>query len=174
MKERIIQLLGNGVSPAIAASAIGCSESYISQLLSTEEVAARVSALRFDNLQAANGRDKKMDSLEDKLLDKLGETLPMMMRPAEILRAAAIVNGMKRRGAAAPETMHIQNQVINLQIPNHATVKFQLSATREIVEVDGRSLVTMPSTQLLVEAKNHAANRLPREVNSPAEDKQAA
>ena len=166
MKERIIALLGNGVSPAIAASAVGCTEGYISQLMSDEAVAARVSALRFDNLQAASDRDKKADFIEDELLDSLKRALPMMLRPAEIVRSLAVVNALKRRASSAPETMHIHNQVINLQLPQHTALRVTMSASREIVEVEGRALVTMPAAQLLKESKEHANSRhqLPGEV----------
>ena len=174
MKERLIELLGNGISPAIAASAVGCSESYVSQLLSDEAIAARISALRFENLQAASSRDKKMDSLEDKLLDKLETVVPMMMRPAEILKAVATVNAMKRRGSSAPEAMHVHNQVINLQLSPRVAIHFQLSSSKEIVEVAGRTLATMTSPQLLLEAKNHATNKLPRESDSRAENTETA
>lgn len=156
MKERIIALLGNGVSPAIAASAVGCTEGYISQLMSDEDVAARVSALRFDNLQAASDRDKKADRIEDSLLDSLQKVLPMMMRPAEIVRSLAVVNALKRRASSAPDTMHIHNQVINLMLPQHTALRVTMSASREIVEVEGRTLVTMPASQLLKESKEHA------------------
>lgn len=159
-KERLIELLGSGISPAIAASAVGCTESYVSQLLSDEQVAAQISALRFANLQAASSRDKKMDSLEDTLLDKLQTTIPLMMRPGEILKAVATVNAMKRRGSAAPESMHIHNQVINLQLAPKTSVHFQLSANKELVEVAGRTLTTMSSPQLLLEAKQHATDKL--------------
>lgn len=176
MKERIIALLGNGVSPAIAASAVGCTESYISQLISDESVAARVSALRFDNLQAASDRDKKADVIEDELLDKLKLTLPMMMRPAEIVRSLAVVNALKRRASSAPETMHIHNQVINLQLPQHTALRVSMSASREIVEVEGRTLVTMPASQLLKESKNHATlqHSLPGNTLAGAADIKAA
>jgi hypothetical protein len=176
MKERIIQLLGNGVSPAIAASAVGCSEGYISQLMSDEAVAARVSELRFSNLQAASDRDKKADTIEDALLGKLQEALPMMMRPAEIVRSLAVVNALKRRASSAPETMHIHNQVINLQLPQHTALRVQMSASKEIVEVEGRTLVTMPSTQLLLEAKQHAnlRNQVQGEALPGAADSKAA
>ena len=161
MKERIIALLGNGVSPAIAASAVGCTEGYISQLMSDEAVAERVSALRFDNLQAASDRDKKADFIEDALLDSLKKALPMMMRPAEIVRSLAVVNALKRRASSASDTMHIHNQVINLQLPQHTALRVTMSASREIVEVEGRTLVTMPASQLLKESKEYATLQHP-------------
>lgn len=175
MKQRLIALLGNNISPAIAASAVGCSESYVSQLLSDEAVAEEVNALRFTNLQAASTRDRKADSLEDSLLQKIEEVLPMMMRPAELLRAYSIVNAAKRRGASAPEQVHINNEVIHLHMPAHIAIQFQLSSAKEITEVAGRELITMPSSQLLIEAKNHASNKLSSTAtDSGAKIKQAA
>lgn len=164
MKDRILSLLGNGFSPAITASAVGCSESYVSQLLSDEQFSAAVSELRFNNLQAANARDTKIDAIEDELLKKLKEAIPLMMRPMEITKAAAVVNAMKRRGSSAPEQVHIHNQVIALQLPSFAKTQFQFSSTRELVEVAGRALITMPSAQLLQEAKQYATDKLPREA----------
>ena len=184
MRDRLIQLLGNGVSHAVAASAVGCSESYVTQLVSNPAVAEEIAALRFENLQAATVRDSKIDSLEDKLLVKFEEALPLMMRPAEIMRAAAVVNAMKRRGQAAPETAHIANQIVNLFMPKQAAISFQLSSNKEIIEVAGRPLVTMPSAQLLVEAKHHAqlqqqfqietSNNLSGAAHCEPADKQAA
>lgn len=183
MRDRLIALLGNGVSHAVAASAVGCSESYVTQLASEEGVAQAIAALRFENLQANTVRDGKIDSLEDKLLVKFEESLPLLMRPAEIMRAAAVVNAMKRRGQAAPETAHIANQVINLFLPSRAAISFQLSGQKEIIEVAGRPLITMPSAQLLVEAKQHAelqqlqqapSNQLSGAAHSEPADKQAA
>lgn len=173
MKARIIALLGNGVSHAVAASAVGCSESYITQLASDPDVAEEISRLRFENLQAATVRDKKVDSLEDALIDKLEEAMPLLMRPAEIIRTFAIINAAKRRGSSAPEQAHIANRVIAIFLPQHAATQFQLSAAKEIVEVAGVPLITMPSSQLLLEAKNHVDN-LSRETNYSTADKQAA
>ena len=176
MKERIIALLGNGVSPAVAASAVGCSESYVTQIASDPEVAGRISLLRFENLQAATVRDKKVDSLEDALIKKLEDSMDLLMRPAEIIKTFAIINAAKRRGAAAPEQAHIANQVIALFLPQHTAVHFQLSSSKEIIEVEGTPLITMPSSQLLIEAKNYAnqQHQLPREVNNSSADQQAA
>lgn len=168
MKERIIALLGNNIAPAVVATAVGCSESYISQLLSDETISAEVSNLRFQHLQAASNRDGKADSIEDQLLDKLEVALPMMMRPADILRAYSVVNQAKRRGVAAPESAQINNQIVNLQLPKHAVVQFQLSGSKELIEVDGRELTTMTSANLLLEAKARDTNTLPGEVISVA------
>jgi hypothetical protein len=174
MKDRIIELLGNGISPAVAASAVGCSESYVSQLMSDPLIAEDVANRRFANLQAHNTRDKRIDKLEDQLLDKLDQAIPMMIRPMEIMKAFTLVNAAKRRGSSAPEQVHVTNQIVQLTLPQNTAVRFKMSSAREIIEVEGQSLITMPSNQLLLEAKQHATNKLYGETLSGTTDKQAA
>jgi len=156
MKEKLIALLGSGISNAVAASAVGCSESYVSQLLAIPEISARVAQLRFDTLQANNLRDSKIDGIEDLLLAKLSASVNLIMRPMELVKASSMINAMKRRGSAAPEQSTQLTQVINLTLPPKLTVAFQLNNQNEIIEVAGRPLVTMQTATLLVEAKQHA------------------
>jgi len=164
---RILELLGNGLSPEIVATAAGVSPSFISQLLSTEEFATQVTALRFKNLQEDTERDKRYGKLEDQLLTKMEDLLPMMYKPMEILRAITVVNGAKRRGASAPETQHINNTVVNLVMPRTILQQFITNANNQVVEVidahheekirppERKTLVTMPSASLkdLVEGR---------------------
>ena len=162
---RILELLGNGLSPEIVATAAGVSPSFISQLLSTEEFATQVTALRFKNLQEDTARDKRYGKIEDELLNKMEDLLPMMYKPMEVLRAITVINGAKRRGASAPETQHINNTVVNLVMPRTILQQFITNANNQVVEVvsspsqeassqealpkqDRKTLVTMPSGQL--------------------------
>jgi hypothetical protein len=159
---RILELLGTGLSPEIVASAAGVTPSYISQLLSEESFSKQVTQLRFDNLQAASTRDRAYDDIEDKLIEKMRDLLPMMYKPLEVLRAITVINGAKRRGAVAPENIHINNTVVNLTIPNQILQRFIVNATNQVVEVSGnemtdsQTLVTMPSSQLLGKFKQPA------------------
>lgn len=157
---KILELLGNGLSPEIVSSHVGVSPSYISQLLSEEQFASRVTALRFQNLQAATERDRKYDHLEDRLLERMQDLLPLMYKPMEVLRAITTINGAKRRGATAPENTHINNTVVNLTIPIQTINKFSVNSSNQVVEITAQqgaaqqgaksqTLVTMPSAQLL-------------------------
>lgn len=147
-KGRILELLGNGMSPEVVATAAGVTPSYISQLLSEEEFSKQVVQLRFNNLQAATARDKQYEDLEDKLIAKLQDLLPMMYKPHEVLRAIAIINKTVRRGASAPENMTINNTVVNLTLPTKIVNNFIKGANNQIVEVAGKTLVTIPSQDL--------------------------
>lgn len=151
---RILELLGNGLAPEVVAAAAGVTASFISQLLSTEDFAAQVTELRFANLQDATTRDKRYDSLEDKVLDKLEESIDMCYyKPMELIRVLGIVNGAKRRGASAPEHTAINNTIVNLVMPVQIMQRFTTDANNQVVEVQSgietQTLVTMPSSMLL-------------------------
>ncbi len=158
-QDRVIQLLGSGLSAEVVATAVGCEPSYISQLLADDEFAKKVSELRIQNLQAATKRDNKWDEIEDKLLDKLKDSVEYIMKPREILAALATVNSAKRRGATAQESLTINNTVVNLTLPQKAVHNFVVNQTNQVIGINDQSLLTMPSMNvksLLQQAKSLA------------------
>lgn len=157
MKDRLIALLGNGVAPSAAAAAVGCDPSYVSQLLKAPDFAAKVAELRSASLMAATERDGKWDSLEDKLLAKLEDLLPFMLRPMEVVKALTAVNAAKRRGAGQEQSQQVTNVVV-LQLPPVVRQRFQLNAAKEVIEVDGRTLLTMDGSQLLKGLRHDSTN----------------
>lgn len=153
VEERALILLGQGINSEAVAAACGVSASRISQLLSQEEFAEKVSLLRYENLQRHNSRDSAYDTLEDKLVEKLNKSLPMMFRPMEIIKAIQTINGAKRRGHSAPETIVNQQTIVNLTLPSQITQKFTTNVNNQVVSVgsDGeeQALLTMQAGTLL-------------------------
>lgn len=150
MKQKLLELLGSGISQEAAANAVGCTPAYISQLMADEEFRASVVTRRVAALQAATERDGEYDSLEDELLAKLKKSLPLIIKPGEVLRAIQVINAAKRRGVAAAD--HAPQGGVNLvrlNLPKQLTIQFTMNATKEVVQVEGRELITMPSKQLL-------------------------
>lgn len=156
-KNQIKELLGTGLSNEIVASAIGCDPSYISQLMADERFAGEVIALRTAALQANNKRDGRIDSIEDSLIEKLKECVDtgVIYKPNDILRSFNVVNNAKRRGVPAQQNVTVNNQVVNLVLPPILVRQFVTDSRNEVVEVDGQTLVTMPSSSLL----KHLAER---------------
>lgn len=154
---RILEMLGNGLAPNVVASALGVTDSYVSQLIGEESFSQQVAALRFTRLQEATSRDKRYDSLEDKLLEKMEDLLPMMYKPMEVLRALTLVNAAKRRGADAPDNTVIHNTVVQLTLPQVITQQFVKDIKGQVVAVGEQELITIDATQLtskLKEMKN--------------------
>ena len=154
-EARALELLGSGVAAETVASALGVSVSRISQLLSDEGFANQVAELRFQNLQKHNTRDSKYDSLEDPLSGKLEENLPMMMRPLEILKAIQIVNGAKRRGQNAPDSILQGSTIVKLVLPTQIVNQFSVTTNiqNQVVKAGEQDLITIQSSTLLQNLK---------------------
>lgn len=161
--DRIIQLLGSGLSAEIVATAVGCEPSYVSQLLSDEEFAKKVSELRVVNLQAATNRDNKWNEIEDKLLDKLSASVEYLIKPRDIIQTLAVVNSAKRRGASAQENITVNNTVVNLTLPRTAVHNFTVNSLNQVIGVNEQSLLTIPSGNVK-SLLNKAATMLPQDL----------
>jgi len=127
IEDRVLNLLGQGIPAETVASALGVSPGRISQLLSDDIFSQKVVELRYSSLQKHNARDEKYDSLEDRLLERLEKTLPLMMKPETILKAIATINGAKRRGQSTPESITNKTTVVNLILPTKITQKFSVN-----------------------------------------------
>lgn len=169
IRTQLQALLGNGVAPSAAAAAVGCEPSYVSQLLADDTFALEVSKLRVGKLQEATQRDSKWDSLEDKLLAKLDDLLPFMMRPMEVVKALAAVNAAKRRGATAADAAATQtNNILVLQLPQAVKAHYVKNERSEVVEVAGRTLITIDGQKLLQDLKHKGAQNAPSSNRSLA------
>jgi len=152
-EERALSLLGNGIAPETVAASLGISASRISQLLSDENFAARVAELRYENLAKHNERDSAYDLLEDDLLERLKDCLPLMHRPMEILKAIQVINAAKRRGSSTPESIIEKQSIINLLIPVQIINKFQTNIQGQVTSIEtsdstSQNLLTIQSGAL--------------------------
>lgn len=147
-EERALKLLGSGIPPATVAASLGISQSRISQLLSDENFAAKVAERRFLSISKHNDRDDRYDELEVKLVEKIEDALPLMHRPMEIINAIRIINGAKRRGSSAPESIQEKQSVIQLVVPITLINKFQTNLQGQVVSVGEQNLLTIQSGQL--------------------------
>lgn len=147
-ESRALTLLGQGLGPEVVASAVGVSVSRISQLLSDAEFAHDVAELRFQNLSKHSERDNKYDMLEDELLKKMEDLLPMMMRPLEVLKAISVINAAKRRGSSAPESITNQQTVVQLVMPTQIFQQFTTNINNQVIKAGQQDLVTVQSSNM--------------------------
>jgi transcriptional regulator with XRE-family HTH domain len=160
IEERAMSLLGAGIKQEAVASALGVSPSRITQLLSDETFAAGVSKLRYDALQNHSIRDAKYDSLEDKLLVKLENSLPLMVKPESILKALSVVNGAKRRGLDSPDASGATTNIVNLMLPTVIAEKFTVNIDNQVTRAGSQDLHTMTSGNLMKQVEAAETNRL--------------
>jgi transcriptional regulator with XRE-family HTH domain len=168
-KERAKELLGAGLSNVVVASALGLSESMISQWLSEDSFREEVQKLRLTNLTEAAGRDRKWNSLEDRLLERLEELLPTLVNPAVVLHALKLVNGAVRRSSPQELGAQAQSTHLHLHLPAVIAAKFTINQNSQVIEVDGRSVATMPAAGV-VAAMNKLAEVEGLPVSKSAEE----
>jgi hypothetical protein len=154
--ERIIELLGTGLSVSTVASAVGVYAEHISRMLSSPDIAAKVSELRTIALTAATARDHKIDEIEDSLIEKVKELVDsgMIYKPRDVLATFSVINRAARRGIPPKESININQTVVQLNLPTAITKNFTLNPQGEVVDVETengerKTLVTMPSHTLL-------------------------
>lgn len=171
-EERALVLLGQGISPEATAAACGVSVSRISQLLSGDEFSAAVATLRFTALQKHNAQDSEYDLIENELTAKFKQSIPLMMRPMEILKGLQVINSQKRRGSSAPESILEKQQVVSITLPsvvinNFTSTNIETNIHNQVTRVGDTDLTTMQAGTLLQshkvseELKTHEPIKLP-------------
>ena len=150
--EQVKELLGNGLAVETVASAVGCSPSYVTQLMSDDVFSGEVAALRVNNLSANTTRDRSIDKIEDEIIKRLGDAVAnhMIYKPQELLRTFQVLNSAKRRGANAGDGANIQKtEIITLILPARPAEQFTITPQGTVVDVGGQSLVSMSANELL-------------------------
>lgn len=168
-QERGIRLLGSGLGPTDVATALGCDPSLISQWLMNDDIRARVLALRVENLQAQTLRDRKIDSIEDSLLEKLQEGIQWITKPRDILAAFQILNNAKRRGAQTTGQINLTQNIVSINLPPVAKQHYfpKLNSQGEVVQVGDQVTVTASLQQLM---QNRVRKQLAQEVQEITHD----
>ena len=148
-EERALKLLGTGVSAEQVAAALGVTPARISQLLADENFAAQVAELKYTNLLSHSQRDDQADKIEDKLLAKIENLLPLMMRPMEAIKAYQVINGAKRRGSQGLQGAVATQTIVQIAVPVQITQKFITTPQNQVVQAGEQQLLTIQSGSLL-------------------------
>lgn len=156
---RVMNFLGTGIEPARIASVVGCSPSYISELMADKDFMDAVQAKRVEVLEGATNRDARLNGLEDALITKTEELVksPLsFLKPMEAVRALQIVNSLKRRGVAGDvDIANAPAAIVNLTLPAITVNTFVVDNYNKVVKIDNEDMITMPSQALETFSENH-------------------
>lgn len=153
-------MLGNGIPATQVASAVGCDDSYISQLLSEEGVADKVIAAKAEHFSKYVELDGRVDDAESEALRRVESLIPFITKPSEAVRVYSVLNAAKRRTSDSANAAQAVMQTISLDIPEASRVRFTLTADRQVIEIEGRSMTTMPAKSLASQLEQRNATRL--------------
>lgn len=169
-REKLLGLLAAGVSQTSAALAVGVTDGYVSQLLSEQEFSAALVEKRGASLSAAVEHDAKIESVEAKALRAVETKLPFVRNAIEAARIFQILNSSKRRleaGSSGGDSLGAQQ--VTIILPRAAAVQITMNTLNQVIEVQGRSMATLPSRALPSLATDVAERRRITDESNAAE-----
>lgn len=146
-KEHAITLLSQGVPTSQVAAACGVSDSYISQLKADPEVQDQILAKQAAHSAADIHFDETLESAEALALDKIQKNLPFA-NMSQALAAFRILNTARRRKDEIVQADHSVNVTVNLTLPSSALPKYIANSNNEIVEVEGKTMISATAKTL--------------------------
>ena len=145
-QDKVVKYLSQGISTKNIADALGCDESYISQLRANEDIQKKVSELQAEYAVKDATFDETLDRAEEKALQRIESTLPFASA-GQALAAFRVLNAARRRkDGPVTADVHVTNVV--LQLPASAAPRYVLNDRSEIVEVEGKTMVAANPHQL--------------------------
>lgn len=139
------EMLGMGMKAVNVAAALGCDPSYISQLLAEPGFAQEVAAKRIEHAKRGAEADELADDIELSALKQLKRMMGFVTKPMDLLRIAEGANKLKRRTASDLQPSSSAANIVNVILPPVMVKNFTVSENNEVIEVDGQSLLTLPS-----------------------------
>lgn len=140
-KEHAITLLAQGVSTSQVAAAIGCDDSYISQLKADPDVQQQIAELGAKQTLDDVTFDSTLERAEMLALEKIEKNLPFATL-GQAMAAFRTLNGARRRKDGVPTGGDSVTVNVNLTLPANAMPRYITNAQSEIIEVDGKTMLS--------------------------------
>jgi hypothetical protein len=156
--ERVAQLLASGIAAGAVAEAVGCDPSYISQLTARPEFSERIAHHKANRVLANAAKDSKIEDLEQLALNKLERLLPMESNATRVAKIFQVLNSARKSNDTP--TGQTTGTTVTLNLPEAATVHFKLTQDNQVIEIEGRSMVPMPSHKVAAQLRDLKAVRL--------------
>lgn len=147
-QTQVVKLIANGVPTSSIAAAVGCDDSYISQLRADPAIQAQVAEIKSESLAQDIAFDDTLDAAEKLALEKINQTL-RFANLGQATKAFQILNNAKRRndsgvGASAGNT----NITVAITLPASLVPQYVADAQARIIEVEGQTMQTASPASL--------------------------
>lgn len=146
-RTRAIELLAQGIPQSQVAGVLGVTESAVSQLMADEDFAASVVAKKVAVSVKDEEFDGKLEGAEESALDGIVSRIKFGNLQQQ-LAAFRILNAAKRRKDSKNMMPAGNERVTNLILPVIVLPHYVMNQQSEIIEVDGKSMMSATNTQL--------------------------
>ncbi len=150
--KRILGYICGGATPEQAANACGVDASYVSQLKAEEDFQLQIAEKLSKDFEVAIKIDDNYTEVEKVLSDRLRTLTGYMTNADQVARilktVSAIPKKVQQRIPLNAETPGGSIAPVSLVIPVIAKNVFILNPNSEVVQLDGKELVTLNSRSL--------------------------
>jgi predicted transcriptional regulator len=160
LRGRAKEYLGKGMKPIQVAQVLGCSPSLIAQYMSEQDFAEQVRQLQLQSSYSQALRDERLNKLEDMAIDAVEASMQNykgLTKPEVALTILKTLNGLQRRApvlSAGVVDADKSAGTVSISLPEfmqNAVVNIQVNTSNEVVEVNGRKMLTMNSANVMKE-----------------------
>lgn len=168
-REKIISLIGAGVSQTIAAEVAGVTDGYVSQLLQEPGVLEEIAGKKSEKLESYLDTDDKIERGEKLALGTIVKKLESpFLKLEEALKAFTILNGARKKSEEGKGVNAGQAAMnVTLILPKASRVMLTVNSENQVIDVEGKSIAPLPSKVLPVIARElESARAVPLLGNS--------
>jgi hypothetical protein len=147
-KDIILSMLAQNIPATQIAATLGVSDSYVSQLATEEGNLELINQEKVKQTEGDIAFDRKLDIAEEEYLDKIQDK-SKFANLQQSLQAFRILNSAKRRKESRIQAPQIAiGQIVNITMPVTMVPQMILNAKNEIVEVEGKTMVSATPRKL--------------------------
>jgi len=160
-RSQALQLLAQNVAPSQVASALGVTESAISQLLAQEDFSAELEQVRVAATAEDLKYDERLDAAESDALANIEGKL-RFANMQQSLQAFKILNTARRRKESRVASQQTGGGVVvNITLPTAIVPQYVTNPKNEIIEVEGKTMVSASPTRMeeILVARNGGAHK---------------
>ena len=159
IREKLLGFLSAGASQTVAASAAGCSDTLVSQIVREPEFLAALQQRQAGKLASNVQHDDTIESAEARALEALNSKLMFVKDPMQAARIFQILNSAKKRVMDPTHQSPESVQQVTIVLPRAAAARIQINSQSQVIEVEGRSMATLPSRSLPALQKQREVER---------------
>lgn len=170
LRRDIALNMAAGKKDSEIAELLGITQSYIAQLQNDAAFKAMLASYNGQEAEADILRDRKLDEIQDGVLEIIHGNIPIFVKSTkDAISLFKMANEAKRSTGKLDRSTNA-NTVVQVNMPtfliNECTVvEHKTNENNEVIEVDGRALITQDSKTLTKELDSFKERRTEKILN---------
>lgn len=146
--DKLIQYAARGIPNSQIAAALGVTPGRITQLLDNPKVAGLVQDAKYKLAQEEIDNQTSLAQARTSLLNRLPDLIGATESLSEAVNALEKLNRLKEP-TADQRRKTADATLITMELPAflRSKVSIELTSQNEIIEIEGRSMATLPTTE---------------------------